>query len=91
VAYACREVLDTEHPLAVETVGGQEHLVFEVPCAPGDAGLILGAPGRPWPDPHGHQRVAAVLAAEQPLPEAGTRVGFEADESAMAGEGVPID
>jgi hypothetical protein len=70
---------------------GAENIVLEVHCSPGDVGLIIGAPCRPWPDPHGHQRVAAVLAGETPLPEAGTRVGLDADESAMAGEGVGHD
>jgi hypothetical protein len=82
-----RAIIDNGHPLSVEAAGGQEHLVCEVDCQPGDEGLLLGAPGRPWTDPHGHTRVAAVLEGEKPLPEAGTIVVPEADEAVMAGEG----
>jgi hypothetical protein len=88
VECTCRAIIDSDHPLSVEAAGGQEHLVCEVDCQPGDEGLSIGAPGRPWTDPHGHTRVAAVLAGEQPLPAAGTIVLRAADASAMAGEGV---
>jgi len=89
VADTCREVIDADHPPSVEAVGGRENLLFEVHCSPGDAGLILGAPGRPWPDPHSHTRVAAVCKGGMPRQAAVTRVGFNADASARAGEAVP--
>jgi hypothetical protein len=84
----CQEVLDDEHPVPVETVGGQEPLVFEGSSQPGDEGLLLGTPRRQGSDPHGHTRFAAVLAGKKPLPAAGTIVVRAADASAMAGEGV---
>jgi hypothetical protein len=87
----CREVIDNAHPVTVEAVSGQENLIFEVYCEPGDEGLIIGAPGRPWTDPPGNQRVGAVLEVEKPLQKAVTRVVLEAYESAMAGESVPND
>jgi hypothetical protein len=87
----CGVVIDVEHPVSVEAVGGQKPLVFEGSCQPGDEGLMLGAPGRQGTDPHGHQRLAAVLAGEKPLPAAGTRVVRAADEAVMVGEGVPHD
>jgi hypothetical protein len=87
----CRAVIDDAHPGTVEAVGCQEHRGFEGSCQPGDAGLLLGAPGRQGADPHGHQRVAAVLAGEKPLHEAAMRVVCEADAPAMASEGVPHD
>jgi hypothetical protein len=87
----CRVVIDVEHPVPVEAVGGQEHRGFEGSGQPGDEGLILGAPGRQGTDPHGHQRVAAVLEGEKRLPAAVMRVVREADASAMAGEEVPHD
>jgi hypothetical protein len=88
IEYTCGEVIDDDHPLSVEAVGGSENLVFEVHGSPGDVGLIIGAPCGPWPDPQGHHRVAAALTGEQPLEEAVTRVVLAADTSAMAGEGV---
>jgi hypothetical protein len=87
----CRVVIGVEHPVPVEAVGGQEPLIFEGSCQPGDEGLLLGALGRQGADPHGQQRLAAVLAAEKPLPAAGTRVVREADASAMASVGVGHD
>jgi hypothetical protein len=87
VECTCRAIIDSDHPLSVEAAGGQEHLVFEVDCQPGDEGLSIGAPGRPWTDPHGHTRVAAVLEGEKPLQAAVTRVVRDADESAMASTG----
>jgi hypothetical protein len=86
-----RAVIDGANPQSVDAVGGQKPLVFAVSCEPGDEGLILGAPGRQGADPHGHQRFAAVLAAEKPRPAAVTGVVCEGDASAMAGEGVPHD
>jgi hypothetical protein len=91
VAFHCRQVMDEDHPLHVEAVGGQENLVFEIHCAPADAGLIIGAPCRPWTNPHGNQCFAAVLEVETPLQAAVTRVVLDASESAMAGEGVGHD
>jgi hypothetical protein len=84
----CRAIIDSGHPLSAEAAGGQEHLVFEVDGQPGDEGLSIGAPGRPWTDPHGHKPFAAVLEGEQPHQEPVTRVVRAADESAMTGEGV---
>jgi hypothetical protein len=86
-----RAVIDGAKPQSVDAVGGQKPLVFDVACEPGDEGLILGTPCRQGADSHGHQRVAAVLAAEKPLPAAVTRVVLEVDASAMAGEGVGHD
>ena len=88
VACTCRQVIGDDHPLSVDAVGGSEHIVCEVHCRPEDVGLILWAPGRPWPAPHGHMRVAAGLGWEKPLPAAVTGVVLGADASAMAGEGV---
>jgi hypothetical protein len=76
-----RAVVVDDHPLSLEAIGGQETLGFEVSCEP-------GVPGRLGIDPHRHTRVAAVLTGEKPLPAAVTRVVREADEPAMAGEGV---
>jgi hypothetical protein len=87
----CRPVLADDDPVPAQAVGGQETLVFDVSSQPGDEGLLLGAPGQPWTDPHGHQPFAAVLAGEKPLPESVTTVVRAADESAMAGEGVGHD
>jgi hypothetical protein len=83
----CREVIDDEHPVPVDAVGGQEGRGFDGSCKPGDEGLISRAPGRQGIDPHGHQRFAAVLAGVNPLQAAVTRVVPDADESAMASEG----
>jgi hypothetical protein len=87
----CQEVLDDDHPVPADAVGGQEHWGFEGSCEPGAEGLLLGVPGRQGTDPHGHQWFAAVLAGEKPLPAAVTRVVRETDASAMAGKGVPHD
>jgi hypothetical protein len=84
----CQEVLDVEHPVPVEAVGGQKPLVFAGSCEPGDEGLTIGAPGRQGTDPHGHQRLAPVSAGEKPLPAAVTRVVREGDKAVMVGEGV---
>jgi hypothetical protein len=86
-----REAIDGTHPLSVEAVGGQEPLIIEVCCEPGDMGLITGAPCRQGADPHGHQRLAAVLEGEKPFPAAVTRGMRQANASAMAGEGVGHD
>ena len=86
-----REVIDTDHPVPVGAVGGQETLVCDVDCQPGDEGLILGGPCRQGTEPDGHQPFAAVLAGEQPRQDAVTRVGLAAHGAAMAGEGVPHD
>jgi hypothetical protein len=82
-----RAVIGGAKPPSVDAVGGQKPLVFEGSCEPGDEGLILGAPGRQGTDPHGHRRLAAVLAGQKPLPAAGTRGVRDADASATAGEG----
>jgi hypothetical protein len=87
----CREVINEAHPLPVEAVGGQEHLVCEGDCQPDHEGLIIGAPYRQGSDSHGHARMAAVLDCEKPLQVAITRVVLTADEGAMVGEGVPHD
>jgi hypothetical protein len=87
----CRAVIDDGHDLTVEAIHDPEKRVLAVSSQPGDEGLLLGAPGRPGADPHGHTRVAAVLAGEKPPPAAVTRVVRDADASAMAGEGVPHD
>ena len=42
----CRAVIDDDHPLAVQAVGGQENIVFEVHCAAEDVGLIIGRNGK---------------------------------------------
>jgi hypothetical protein len=84
-----REAIDGAHPQSV--VGGQKHRGFDVSCEPGDEGLMLGAPGRQGADPHGHQRIAAVLAGEKPFPAAVTRAVRDADASAMAGAGAGHD
>jgi hypothetical protein len=81
-------VIADGQPLTVDVIGGAEHLLFEVSSQPGHEGLMLGAPGRQGIDPHGHTRVAAVLAGEPRLPIAVMRVVHEADEAVMAGEGV---
>jgi hypothetical protein len=83
-----RDVMDQDHPVPVEAVGSQEILVCDVDCQPGDEGLILGGPCRQGTEPSGHKPFAAVLAGEQPRPEAVTRVVRDADASVMAGEGV---
>jgi hypothetical protein len=87
VENTCREILDEDHLVTVEAVGGQEPLVFEGSCKPGDKGLISGAPCRQRTDPHGHQRLADVLEGEKPFPEGWTIMVHEADESAMASTG----
>jgi len=86
-----RPVLDDAHPTTAEAVGGQEPRGFESSHAPGDEGLLLVAPCRPWTDPHGHQPFTAALAGEKPLLESVTTVVRVADASAMAGEGVRCD
>jgi hypothetical protein len=83
----CQEVLDDEHPVPVDAVGGQEHRGFEGSGHPGHEGLLLGTPCSQGTDPHGHQRPTAVLACEKPF-AAVMRVVRDADASVMAGEGV---
>jgi hypothetical protein len=87
----CQAVIGDGHPCTVDASHGAEKRVLTVSSHPGDAGLILGAPGQQGADPHGHQRVAAVLESENPLQTAVTRVARDADASARAGEGVPHD
>jgi hypothetical protein len=87
----CRAVIDGGHDLTVEAIHGPERRGLAVSSQPRDEGLLLGAPGRQGADPHGHQRLAAVLEIEKPFPAAVTRGMRRADESAMAGEGVPHD
>jgi hypothetical protein len=86
-----RAVIGSAKPPSVDAVGGQKPRVFAGSCEPGDEGLILGAPGRQGADPHGHQRVAAVLEVEDPLPEAVTRAVRDANEAVMVGKGVAHD
>jgi predicted RNA-binding protein YlqC (UPF0109 family) len=42
----CRAIVDDEHPIHVEAIGGAENLLFEVQCDPGDVGLLIGRNGR---------------------------------------------
>jgi hypothetical protein len=87
----CWVAIDDDHPVPVDAVGGRAHRGFEVSSQPGDEGLLLGAPCRQGADPHGHQRVAAVLEVEKPRHEAAMRVVRETNASALAGEGVGHD
>lgn len=41
----CREILDEDHLLCVDAVGGSENVVFEVHCDKADIGLIIGKNG----------------------------------------------
>ena len=79
-------VIADGHPLTVDAIGGAEHLLFEVSSHPGHEGLLLGTPCHQGADPHGHQRLTAVLACEKPF-AAVMRVVRDADESAMASTG----
>jgi hypothetical protein len=81
-------VIADGHPFTVDAIHGAEKRLLAASSHPGDEGLILGAPCRQRTDPHGHQRLADVLAGEKPCPEAVTRVVCEVDASAMAGEGM---
>ena len=87
----CRSVIDGGHDLTVEAIHGPERRVLAVSSHPVDEGLIIRAPGRQGADPHGHQRVVAVLAGEKPLHAAGTRVVHEVNGSVIADEVVPHD
>jgi hypothetical protein len=84
-------VIDDGHPFTVDASHGAEKRVRAVSSLPGDEGLLLGAPGRQGTDPHGRQRLAAILEVETPLHEAAMRVMREADEAVMVGEGVGHD
>ena len=84
-------VIADGHPLTVDAIHGAEKRVLAVSSHPGDEGLILGPLGRQRADPHGHQRVAAVLACEKPLHEAAMRVVREVNASARAGAGAGHD
>jgi hypothetical protein len=88
VETTCLAMIDDGHQRDVSTVVAKEHVVIEVYRQAGDEGLIISAPCRPWTDPHGHQRFAAVMAWEQPRQEAVTKIVLEADGSAMAREEV---
>jgi hypothetical protein len=79
------------HPFTVDVIRGPEHLLFEVASESCGEGLSLGAPCRQGTGSHGHTCFAAVLAGEKSLLAAGTIVMRVADESAMAGEGMPHD
>jgi predicted RNA-binding protein YlqC (UPF0109 family) len=46
VAENCQAVIDDDHDLAVQAVGGEENVVFEIFCEPGDVGLIIGRNGK---------------------------------------------
>ena len=83
-----QQVIDDDHPRSVHAVGGQEHRVVAGPGRPADVRLRLGAPCRQRREPHGHTRVAAVVACEKPSQTAGTRGVLAADASALAGEGM---
>ena len=87
VQSTCQQVIDDDHPLQVDTVGGQEHRVFEGHCLPEDIGLRIGAPCSHGTDRHGTTHVATVFGLEKPHPEAVTGVGLAAAMSATAGEG----
>jgi hypothetical protein len=91
VEHSCRAVIDDDYPVLIEVVGGQEHPGFEGSCQPSDEGLLLGAPGRQGADPHGRQRLGAVLEVEKPFPKAVTRGMRQANASAIAGKAAPHD
>ena len=40
-----REVIDEGHDVTVQAIAGAENIVFEITCAPGDVGLIIGRGG----------------------------------------------
>jgi predicted RNA-binding protein YlqC (UPF0109 family) len=42
----CGEVIDPDHDVRVDAVGGQENVLFEVHCEPGDVSLIIGRNGK---------------------------------------------
>jgi uncharacterized protein len=46
VEFNCQEVIDPDHTVSVECVGGAENLLFEISCAQEDVGLIIGRQGR---------------------------------------------
>jgi predicted RNA-binding protein YlqC (UPF0109 family) len=46
VEFTCREVIDPDHEVTVESIGGAENLLFEITCLPDDVGLIIGRNGR---------------------------------------------
>ena len=46
VEFNCREVIDPDHSLHVDCVGGAENLLFEITCSQEDVGLIIGRQGR---------------------------------------------
>ena len=45
-AYTCRAIIDDGHAISVKAAEGEENVVFEVTCEPGDVGLIIGSKGR---------------------------------------------
>jgi len=42
----CQAVIDENHPLTVESVGGSENIIFEVHCDKDDVGLVIGRNGK---------------------------------------------
>ncbi len=46
VEFNCQQVMDEDHVVTVECVGGSENLLFEIFCDKSDVGLIIGKNGR---------------------------------------------
>jgi uncharacterized protein len=46
VEFNSQEVIDPDHTVTVECIGGAENLLFEISCAQVDVGLIIGRNGR---------------------------------------------
>ena len=46
VEFNCGEVIDPDHTVTVECIGGAENLLFEISCIQADVGLIIGRNGR---------------------------------------------
>lgn len=46
VEFNCQEVIDENHSVTVECIGGAENLLFEISCDQSDVGLVIGRNGR---------------------------------------------
>ena len=46
VEHTCQAVIDEGHDLSAVAIPGDENVVFEVHCAPGDIGLVIGRGGK---------------------------------------------
>lgn len=46
VEVACRSMIDDDHPLNVEVIGGAENILLEIRCDKSDVGLLIGRNGR---------------------------------------------